>query len=287
MARLMGGNIGIESPPGKGATFFVKLPLRRAAAEPPAAVPAAEEANVALPAALIVEDEHYNQIVLAGMVGKLGYQTECVGGSDKALAAAVRRAFDVVFLDIELPLVKGPEVARRLRALPGGSRPLLIGVSANDSREAADRCFAAGMDAFVTKPFSVATLQAAVAGARARRQAGDAAGGPDLDFAALELYAQNVPGGLAGAVTSYSRILREEIAALQQALEDRHSAEAVARAAHRVRSHATVVGAAGVVQAAARLEMAARAGHMADGAAHFSQIQRAAEEIGQLLSEKA
>ncbi|MDB6168401.1 MAG: hypothetical protein JWM88_1265 [Verrucomicrobia bacterium] len=282
LARLMGGSVGIESVAGKGATFFVKVPLRR---ESPAA---SAERSAAGPAAmLIVEDQHYNQIVLAGLTAKLGFAATCVRDGDEAVASVGRGAFDVILLDVELPRMKGPDVARRLRSLPGGARPLLIGVSANDSREAAARCLAAGMDAFLVKPLTLESLTDGLAEARARRQSDGGAGPAVPDFTALELYAQNAPGGLAGAVETYASILRDEIAALQEAIESRRPPAEVARAAHRVRSHAQIVGASGVIAAAARLESDARAGTVTNAAALLAQVRRAAEEIERALSERA
>ena len=285
IARLLGGSVGIESQSGLGTTFFVKLPLRRAQPARPQAAPAVDGAIQ--PTALIVDDQHYNQIVLAGMLAQLGYATVCASDSEEAKAALSRQAFDAVFLDVELPRVKGPEIARQIHALLGEARPLLIGASANDSLESVQRCLAAGMDAFLLKPFRPETIQAALAKARERRESGQSPPPAGMDASALELYARSVPGGFGEAVETFVHVLRDEIAALEQAIGAQGGAEAVAKAAHRVRSHAAVIGASEVVQAAAKLEVDARAGQLANAPVQLERIRSAAAEVELLLTEKA
>jgi len=282
MARLMGGSVGIESQPGQGATFFVRMPLRRIPAAP---VPVALAAGApAQGFALIVDDQHYNQLLLAEMVGQLGFEAVCAFDLAEALAAASQRRFAVAFLDIELPRVKGPEIARQLRELLGDSRPLLIGASANGSDEAVRSCFAAGMDSFLAKPFRLDTLRSALAGARQRRDGDPAPATPVFDPTALNLYARCAPGGMGAAAEAFLHSLRKEINSLNQVLRATPEPEAVAQAAHRVRSHAAVGGAVRLAEAAAILETEARAGQLANALVSFGQIQQATIEVEMLLS---
>ena len=234
--------------------------------------------------ALVVDDQHYNQVLLADMVGQLGFEAVCASDIAEALAAASQRRFEVAFLDIELPRVKGPEIARQMRELLGEARPLLIGASANGSDEAIQRCLAAGMDSFLAKPFSLETIQAALTGARRRRDGDLVPAAPAFDPTALNLYSRSVPGGMGAAAEAFLQSLREEIDSLHQVLRATPEPEAVALAAHRVRSHAAVGGAARLAQAAAKLEEEARAGELANRMVSFGQIQQAAVEVEQLLS---
>lgn len=291
MAQILGGTVGLKPPPaapggadgaGRGATFFLQLTLPRvplpagAAAAPTADVPPETRAR-----ALIVEDQDYNQVVLAGLARRLGYEPACAADAAAAFALVGRQRFDVVFLDLELPGIKGPELARRLRARPGGQTQVLIGASAHDSHEAAQASLAAGMDAFLPKPLSEEKIRTAIAEARSRRN-GTAAGADGIDCASLELYARTVVGGMAEAARIYLRHLQEEIDALRAAL-DGGSAADLARAAHRVRSHAALIGATELGRAAAELGKAVLAGEDATVADCFRRIEQLAADAARQL----
>jgi signal transduction histidine kinase/CheY-like chemotaxis protein len=282
MARLLGGSVGIESHPGQGATFFVRLPLRRAQAPtPPSPEP---DGGTAQPAALIVDDQHYNRLVHAGMAEQLGYRTVCACDIDEAIAAASHQPFAIAFIDVELPGARGPEIAQRLRALPGGSDPLLIGASANDSDEAAERCRAAGMDGFLVKPFTLQSVRNVIAEAQRERSRGQPSRAIGLDVSALEFYAHSSQVGFADATKAFLQVLHDEIAALAQAVRAGEPAESVWRAAHRVRSHAAIAGVVAVAQAAASLEQAGRSGDLHEAGRWLEQIQAAAAAAEQQLT---
>ncbi|MFI5337983.1 MAG: ATP-binding protein, partial [Opitutales bacterium] len=284
LAKLLDGSVGIESPSpadpagsgagggstdyGPGSTFFLKFTLmRREVSEDPSPVPSPGEADGDW--ALIIEDQRYNQMVVAGVVNQLGFHTVCARDADEAFAVIGKRPFSVVFLDVELPRIKGPEIARRIRELPFGPKLVIIGTSASDSDEAAQRCLAAGMDAFLLKPLTAAGIQSALTGARA---------GSRVDFSALELYARSMGGGVAGAVGTYVEALTGELASLREAVA-RQSAPEVVLAAHRVRSHATLISAAGLAQAAGVLEKMARAGNLTGSAERMEAIRAAAAAV--------
>jgi HPt (histidine-containing phosphotransfer) domain-containing protein len=137
------------------------------------------------------------------------------------------------------------------------------------------------MDAFLLKPLSEEKIRAALADAL-RRRAEAAAEPAGLDLASLELYARTVAGGMAEAAQVYLRHLQEEIAALRAAL-DAGSAADLARAAHRVRSHAALIGAAELGRAAAELGQAALAGERAASADGFRRIERLAADAARQL----
>ena len=297
LAKLLGGSVGIESPApvhtangepadgsretGPGSLFFLKLTLARHEAAKDLAVDAPSTDTIG-DWALIVEDQHYNQVVLAGVVSKIGFNPECARDAGEAFAAIGRKTFAVVFLDVELPQMKGPEIARRLRVLPQGQHFIIIGTSASDSDEAAQRCLAAGMDAFLLKPLTAAGIQAALTKVRGNRQHRNGAS-PVIDFSALELYAQSAGGGMTGAVHTYVSALKGELAGLRDAT-DRQAVADVVLAAHRVRSHATLINASGLAQAAGDFEKMARAGNLAGSAVQLEKILAEAEVVKQRLT---
>jgi CheY-like chemotaxis protein len=283
---LLGGNVGIESEPGKGATFFLKLVLGRHKLTEPEGLAARVVSNGGV-WVLIVEDQHYNQVVLASLMAKLGYQTESVSDGEQTIAAFEKKIFAIVFIDIELPGMKGPEVARRLRSLPNGSEPIMIGASANDSREAEARCLSAGMDAFLVKPLTEDAIRAALADVSLRRAMAKYAGETEaIDYTSLELYARNIPGGLRGATQTYVALLQSELEALRFAVED-DSAEAIWQAAHKVRSHGTLISATKLCALAGELEREARAGRLESRATWWHKISAEAAILRERLTAKA
>ena len=114
--------------------------------------------------ALIVDDVASNRWVLGRLLNQLGVQwTEVEGGVD-ALRVLRRIPFDVVFMDVEMPSLDGPATTRRLRHLESASGRHLpvIAFTSLESKEVRQRCFDAGMDAFMTKPVSLALLRVVI-----------------------------------------------------------------------------------------------------------------------------
>ena len=169
LAKELGGSVGIESPnaSGRGSSFFLRLSLLRA--DPVAVASGADGAAVVDRRALVVDDRSYNQLVIAGILQQLGYRMEIVDAGDKALASFAEQPFETVLLDLDLPGMTGPEIARALRRQPGGAAAVIIGTTGRSSAEVAQRCREAGMDGVVIKPLTAAAIAAALHSARAGR----------------------------------------------------------------------------------------------------------------------
>jgi signal transduction histidine kinase/DNA-binding response OmpR family regulator len=274
VAELLDGKVGVSSEPGQGSTFWLQVPLKRAAPPHSPAV-AADPAKDHLPApntadALIVDDQEYNQAVLRGIAQRLGYRTEVASCADDVWPLIERVKFSAVLLDWELPGLSGGDIARRLRQHPNTRDAAIIATTAHDSADIVQKCLDAGMDGFAAKPFDTLQLREIVNAAIVSRAGRLRAPLPtpthppfsqphsgQITLTAFADFAAGDPTRARQAVTLYLETLDQEVAALSVAIgaSDR---EGIARRAHRLRSHAGLVNGIALNTAAQKLVVAAR-----------------------------
>jgi len=164
LAELHGGSVSVRSEGrGKGATFTVTLP-----AVLPSAKPAAPEQRT--PAAsrrvLIVEDNDDTRQMMHEVLRFSGHDVRTARDGASGLALAAEARPDVALIDIGLPDVDGYEVARRMRAAPGGRRIGLVAITGYGQAEDQRRAYEAGFDAHLTKPVAPERLKQVMAGLR-------------------------------------------------------------------------------------------------------------------------
>ncbi|MBI4984917.1 MAG: response regulator [Rhodocyclales bacterium] len=178
LVELMTGRIGVDANPGGGSVFWFEIPAAASVTLPMA--PAAELPAAELPAPsqplriLIVEDNAINQTVAMKMLARLGCCGEVAADGAVALDALRQRAFDLVLMDCDMPVMDGFEATRRLRDAATGVRNCRIPVIALTAGAMAgdrERCLAAGMDDYLAKPIQMRDLAAMLEryGATARR----------------------------------------------------------------------------------------------------------------------
>jgi CheY-like chemotaxis protein len=112
---------------------------------------------------LLAEDNAINVRLARTILEAVGYAVEVVGNGTEAVAAAMRTQFDLILMDVQMPVMDGLEASRRIRALDGktGSMPI-VAMTANAMMSDRDECLAAGMDDFISKPFELDALLAVV-----------------------------------------------------------------------------------------------------------------------------
>jgi PAS domain S-box-containing protein len=171
LVNLMNGELGVDSAPGSGSRFWLRLAVadEQASARPGAAAEASSWGELPAPAValrrrvLYVEDNEVNRLLMQGMLERHpGVDLGLAERPEEALAMAERAAPDLVLLDIQLPGIDGFEVLRRLRAMPAMSGVPVVAVSANAMPEDRARAMAAGFDDYVTKPIDMPLLLATV-----------------------------------------------------------------------------------------------------------------------------
>jgi len=166
LADLMGGSITVNSVVGQGSTFRVRLPLERV--EGPAVAEDCVRA-AAMPAAglsiLAAEDNSLNRLVLKTLLGQVGVDPYLVENGAEALAAWENGDWDVILMDVQMPVMDGPNAARCIRAREqetGRARTPIIALTANTMAHHAAEYAACGMDALVSKPLEFARLLEAI-----------------------------------------------------------------------------------------------------------------------------
>jgi signal transduction histidine kinase/CheY-like chemotaxis protein len=181
LVQLMGGGIGASSEPGKGSTFWFVLPVlgspaaaaeakRRAVSEtaPGGAVnrPLAPASPGSGRRVLLVEDNAVNQMVAMRMLTRLGFQAELAQHGREAIERLARDRYDLVLMDCQMPEMDGLEATRIIRdpasAVLDHHIPI-VAMTANAFEEDRERCLAAGMNDFLTKPVNRHTLEAMLA----------------------------------------------------------------------------------------------------------------------------
>ena len=169
LVELMGGTIGFRSTEGEGSTFWFEVPLKRVlddapADARPATAPAPTTAQPGRPVRILVaEDIALNRTVAKGFLDLRGYEADFAENGEAAVEAVRTQAYDLILMDMEMPVMDGLQATAAIRALPGPhGRVPVIALTANALHDAAERCRAAGMDDIVTKPIRQDALYRAI-----------------------------------------------------------------------------------------------------------------------------
>ena len=162
LTELLGGQLQHHSSPGRGSRFVLELnlgqpaqsfsvPPRRAGGQ---ALRRPEQCTV-----LVVEDNAINQLVIRGMLLKLGYRVRTADNGSEAIDLLRREGVDAVLLDCQMPIMDGFATCRAIRALPQGGELPVLAITAHSHSGDRERCLAAGMSDYLAKPVKFEELQ--------------------------------------------------------------------------------------------------------------------------------
>jgi PAS domain S-box-containing protein len=171
LVKLMGGNIGLQSELGSGSTFTFVVPL--VPADPtfvpgqrvPGALIATKGPAVLPLRILLAEDNQVNQKVISGLLKRDRHDVVVVSDGQEAVDAVRERAFDVVLMDVQMPVMDGFAATAAIREIErqSGRRTSVVALTANAMKGDEEKCLAAGMDAYLSKPIMLPALRGTLA----------------------------------------------------------------------------------------------------------------------------
>jgi hypothetical protein len=166
LARLMGGDVIAKSMPGEGSSFSFRMPLHALETAPRPSLPAATT-DPALPGVaslrvLVAEDHPVNRQYMAALLEGMGHRPFFAGNGLEAVQAIREQRFDIVLMDLHMPLLDGVGATLSIRGLPDGVAATvpIIALTADAFAQTRERCLMAGMNDFLAKPVSPERLSA-------------------------------------------------------------------------------------------------------------------------------
>lgn len=259
--------------------------------------PTAETAPLQPIHILLAEDNTMNQRVALGLLEKLGHRAEAVATGPEVLKALQLVPYQIVFMDCQLPEMDGYETAREIRRreaarnCPPASRCHIVAMTAAVWPGTREKCLAAGMDDYITKPVHLADLQAVLERVQARWQSEPPPGSTPpaalLDAQALDtlrsLRQADKPDPLTELIDLFVRDAPIRFEEMRQAIQNRDPA-ALEAAAHNLGGCAHHLGATSMAMLCKRLEARGQAGAidgavdlLAEAEAEFVNVRRALE----------
>jgi PAS domain S-box-containing protein len=281
LAESMNGGIGVKSQPGHGSTFWVTLNFSR-----PAGTQFVSRSGLTQPlprpvnfaalrqeSVLLAEDNVVNQQVALGNLRKLGYHADIATSGFEVLEATARKNYDIILMDCQMPELDGYQVTREIRQREGkGRRAYIIAMTAHAMVGDREKCLAAGMDDYLSKPLNREELRAAM-------QRGAPGPATPLNEDAVRRLAADDDQELARLIELFAASAPASIATMKRAVGESNAAE-LSMAAHTLKGSCGNFGASALAELCAQIEQAADRGDL-DRTGEL--VASAEKELGRLI----
>ncbi|MEN9867436.1 MAG: hypothetical protein RL748_3026, partial [Pseudomonadota bacterium] len=258
LVQAMQGDIGVESNPGSGSTFWFELPLSENAKE---------RSAVNLDASILAAEDHEpNRKLLQRQIEKLGYRVDFACDGSEALQMWQSGHYQLLITDCNMPVMDGYELAQaiRKRETVTGDHTPIVALTANSAKDAAKACIAAGMDDFLVKPVHLHQLQNTLnkwLSPEARQSHGTPQKQPPQQHPAYADYLETLAAMLGdNDMEEAGRMLHGFLASARECLADATNAlgsrngQDFVRATHRLKGSARMIGATALSDICQRAE---------------------------------
>ncbi|MFH1026665.1 MAG: response regulator, partial [Pseudomonadota bacterium] len=237
---------------------------------------------------LLAEDNAVNQKVALRLLERMGYRADVAANGLEALAALQRQPYDVVLMDVQMPEMDGLEASRRIKGnWPPGARPRIIAMTANAMQGDREKCLAAGMDDYITKPIRTEALVSALSQTQPKSFPADSQpeSEPAINPKQFESFRQTMG---ADFIHEVIEVFNEDAPKLLQDMQHAlttHDADLFRRAAHSLKSNSAEFGAVKLSEMAKELEIMGKEGRLGETPEKVAQAEAEYEIVKEALQE--
>jgi CheY-like chemotaxis protein len=282
LVDAMGGDIGFASAEGSGSTFWFEVPFQAGDAAAPTSADTANAPAASPRSILVAEDVELNREILKHGLARDGHKVVFVENGAEAVELVQHQSFDLVLMDVQMPVMDGVEATRRIRNLDSAVRKIpIFALTANVMASEREKYLAAGMDDCLLKPIDWKRLRSAIASVEGAAPVPEAALDPQMldQLRALEADSPGLVAQLTGMFLEGSPSL---ISKIEDALESGET-KAASEHAHALKGSSANMGATQLAAICGSIEQQARAGDVHSARIAFQELNGEFERVRNAL----